>query len=51
MLDILSRNDYPVLMEEQLVQYNEHITAPEDTITVLVLPAPMVESAFGLLDL
>jgi hypothetical protein len=38
-------------MEEQLVQYNEHITAPEDTITVPVVPALMVERAFRLLDL
>jgi hypothetical protein len=51
MLDILSRNDYPVLMEEQLVQYNEHITAPEDTTTVPIVPAPMVGRAFRLLDL
>ena len=38
-------------MEERLVQYNEHTTAPEDTTTVPVVPAPIVERAFCLLNL
>lgn len=38
-------------MEEQLVQYSEHIDSREETGSAPVVPAPMVERAFRLLDL
>lgn len=38
-------------MEEQLVQYSEHIDSREETGAAPVVPAPMVERAFRLLDL
>ncbi len=43
--------DYPVPMEEQLVQYREQPDAHEETAAASVVPAPMVERAFRLLDL
>lgn len=38
-------------MEEQIVQYSEHIDSREETGSAPVVPAPMVERAFRLLDL
>ena len=38
-------------MEEQLVQYSEHIDSRAETGSAPVVPAPMVERAFRLLDL
>lgn len=38
-------------MEEQLVQYSEQDGTHEETTTMPVVPAPMVERAFSLLDL
>src|SRR2546425_764551 len=42
---------YAILMEEQLVQYSEQTDIHEETGTAPVVPAPMVERTFRLLDL
>src|SRR5437764_14686415 len=50
-LDLFPKIGYAVLMEEQIVQYSEQVDTNEETTTLPVLPAPMVERAFRLLDL
>ena len=50
-LDIFPKFGYSVLMEEQAVQYSEQTDGYQETTTAPVVPAPMVERAFRLLDL
>jgi DNA-binding IclR family transcriptional regulator len=50
-LDTPTKIRYPVLMEEQIVQYDEQFHTGEETQAVPTTPAPMVERAFRLLEL
>ena len=51
LLDIEGEVGYTVHMKEQSVRYGEHNEEDEGTAPAQVVPAPMVERAFRLLDL